>query len=130
MKFSEGFLRVTLWILSNLFYYISDYYNSESGCSGCNLATLKLMVPHINEQDIIHMSTRNNFLETPFLGSKYFGFFSFRSLKTREKYISFAQLVLFSCSKNIIVNFIIQKLKSKHTSLKKYTNWAKLTDQN
>ena len=25
------------------------------------------MVPHINEQDIIHMSTRNNFLETPFL---------------------------------------------------------------
>ena len=28
--------------------------------------------------------------------------------------------------KNIIVNFIIQKLKSKHTSLKKYTNWAKL----
>ena len=31
------------------------------------MATLKLMVPHINEQDIIHMSTRNNFLETPFL---------------------------------------------------------------
>ena len=29
-------------------------------------------------------------------------------------------------SKNIIVNFIIQKLKSKHTSLKKYTNWDKL----
>ena len=28
--------------------------------------------------------------------------------------------------KNIIMNFIIQKLKSKHTSLKKYTNWAKL----
>ena len=28
--------------------------------------------------------------------------------------------------KNIIKNFIIQKLKSKHTSLKKYTNWAKL----
>ena len=27
---------------------------------------------------------------------------------------------------DIIVNFIIQKLKSKHTSLKKYTNWAKL----
>ena len=28
--------------------------------------------------------------------------------------------------KTIIVNFIIQKLKSKQTSLKKYTNWAKL----
>ena len=29
--------------------------------------------------------------------------------------------------KNIIVNFIIQKLKSKHTSLKTYTNWARLS---
>ena len=28
------------------------------------------------------------------------------------------------------MNFIIQKLKSKHTSLKKYTNWARLTEQN
>ena len=28
---------------------------------------------------------------------------------------------------DIIVNFIIQKLKSKHTSLKKYTNWNKLS---
>ena len=27
---------------------------------------------------------------------------------------------------NIIVHFIIQKLKNKHTFLKKYTNWAKL----
>ena len=27
---------------------------------------------------------------------------------------------------DIIVNFNIQKLKSKHTTLKKYTNWAKL----
>ena len=26
--------------------------------------------------------------------------------------------------KNIIVNFTIQKLKNKHISLKKYTNWA------
>ena len=40
-------------------------------------------------------------------------FFSYRSLKMREKYISFF---------DIIVNFIIQKLKSIHTSLKKYTN--------
>ena len=28
---------------------------------------------------------------------------------------------------NIIVNSIIQKLKNKHTFLKKYTNWAKLS---
>ena len=56
-------------------------------------------------------------------GAKYLGFFSSRSLKMREKYISFAQLV----SKltimwgffDIIVNFTIQKLKKKQTSLKK-----------
>ena len=29
--------------------------------------------------------------------------------------------------KNIIVNFTIQKLKNKHISLKKYTNWAMLS---
>ena len=28
--------------------------------------------------------------------------------------------------KHRIVNLIIKKLKSKHTSLKEYTNWAKL----
>ena len=40
------------------------------------------------------------------IGAKYLGFFSSRSLKTREKYISFAQFV---CQKKIkIVNFIIQ----------------------
>ena len=31
------------------------------------------------------------------------------------------------CQKTIIVNFIIQKIKSKHTSLKRYTNLAKLS---
>ena len=75
----------------------------------------------------------------PAPGAKYLGFFSTRSLKMREKYISFAQFVYclrevrllfnFRIIKftvmgffDIIVNFIIQKLKSKHTSLKKYTN--------
>ena len=54
---------------------ISDYYETDydsgcfgySGCFGCNLAALKLKAPHIQEEDIIHISTRNNFLETPFL---------------------------------------------------------------
>ena len=62
-----------------------------------------------------------------------FGFFSSRSLKTRENYISFAHFVCFLrevWKKNIIVNSIIQELKSKHVSLKKYTNWVKLTEQN
>ena len=65
-------------------------------------------------------------------------FFSSRSLKTREKYISFVQFVYFlmevfyfsilndkihnyMCQKKLIVNFIIQKLKSKLTSLKRCT---------
>ena len=49
-------------------------------------------------------------------GAKYLVFFSSHSLKTREKYISFAQLVMLS----------LKKLRSKHTFLKKYTNWAEL----
>ena len=36
-------------------------------------------------------------------------------------------LIYKNCQKNIIVNFMIQKLKNKHNSLKKYTNWAKLS---
>ena len=54
------------------------------------------------------------------LGAKYLGFFSSRSLKTREKYISFAQFVYFLREVCLLFNFIIKKLKSKHTSLKKY----------
>ena len=64
------------------------------------------------------------------LGAKYLVSFSSRSLKMREKYISLAQLVLLSlyifwgkCA-----YYIIQKLKSKHTSLKKY--WYKLSKTN
>ena len=59
-------------------------------------------------------------------GGKYLGFFSSRSLKTREKYISFAQFVYFLREVCLLYNFWIMKLKSKHSSLKKYTNWAKL----
>ena len=69
----------------------------------------------------------------------------FRSLKTRE--LSFAQFGNFLrlleesvfifqflndkihnyVKQNIIVNFSIQKLKNKHTFLKKLPNWAKLS---
>ena len=59
-----------------------------------------------------------------------FAFFSSRSLKTREKYISFAQSVYFLRKVCLLFNFIIQKLKSKHISLKKSSNWAKLNEQN
>ena len=56
-----------------------------------------------------------------------FGFFSSCSLKMRENYILvlLSFYIFFEWSR-FTFNFIIQKLKSKPTSLKKYTNWAKL----
>ena len=39
----------------------------EDNCCFCFLATLNLRLPHIEETDIIHISNKNNFLETPFL---------------------------------------------------------------
>ncbi len=39
----------------------------EDNCCGCNLATLQLRLPHIEEDDIVHVSFKNQFLETPFL---------------------------------------------------------------
>jgi hypothetical protein len=48
------------------------------------------------------------------------GFFSSRSLKTREKYISFTQFVYFLREVCLISNSIIQNLKNKHISVKKY----------
>ena len=56
-----------------------------------------------------------------FLGAKYIS----RFLKMRE--LSFAQFVYFLRKVSLFFNFIIQKLKNKHTFLKKYTNWAKLS---
>ena len=100
----------------------------------------KLEPPSIQPQRLFWKS---HSVITGALGAKYLGVFSSCSLKMREKYISFAQFVYFlmevfyfsilndkihnyMCQKKLIVNFIIQKLKSKHTSIKKYTNWAKL----
>ena len=47
-----------------------------------------------------------------------------------EKYLFFVSSNFVNLFLDIIVNFTIQKLKTKHTSLKKDTNWAKLTEQN
>jgi hypothetical protein len=73
----------------------------------------------------------------------FWGVFSSRALIKKEKCISFAQLLFSVCiffeggvftfqflkdkTRNyvlfdIIVNFVIKKVKSKHTSLRKYTN--------
>ena len=43
-----------------------DFSENDNCCLG-NLATLKLKVPHLNQDDIIHMTTKNSFLETPFM---------------------------------------------------------------
>ena len=76
------------------------------------------------------------------IGAKYLFFVSSRSVKTRE--LSFAQFVYFLRKEclffnfwmikftimfcfDIVVNFIIQKLKKTHTFFKNYTNWAKLS---
>jgi hypothetical protein len=66
------------------------------------------------------------------LGAKYLVFVSSRSLKTRD--LSFGQFGNFLNDKiysyvlfNIIVNFVIQKLKNKHTFLKKPQKVAKLS---
>ena len=69
------------------------------------------------------------------LGGKYLVFVSFRSVKMRGfSFLSlyksvfsfhFLNVKMYNYGKqNIIVNFIIQKLKNKDTFLKKYTNWA------
>ena len=63
--------------------------------------------PNLQEPDMVNSpgGTRRRRSRIPseeddqlinFLGAKYLGFFSSHSLKTREKYISFAQLVLLS----------------------------------
>ena len=46
------------------------------------------------------------------IGAKYLKFFSSRSLKTREKYVDFAQLVYFLRKMCLLFNSIIQKSKS------------------
>ena len=43
-------------------------------------------------------------------GAKYLGFFSSRSLKTREKYISFAQFVYFLREVCLLFNFWMMKV--------------------
>ena len=49
-------------------------------------------------------------------------FFSSRSLKMREKCISFARFLYFLREVYLLFYFGMIKLKNKHTSLKKYTN--------
>ena len=78
------------------------------------------------------------------LGAKYLVFLLLSFPQNERKiilvficlYIFWGKCVYFSIFEwyvvvfDIIVNvIIIQKLKSKHTSLKKYTNWAKLTEK-
>ena len=54
-------------------------------------------------------------------GAKYLFFFLLSFPQNQRKLYWFCSVCIL-CFFDIIVNFIIQKLKSKHTSLKKYTN--------
>jgi hypothetical protein len=56
------------------------------------------------------------------IGAKYLVFISSRSLKSVFIFKVLNDKVYSYVKQNIIVNFIIQKLKNKHTFLKKYTN--------
>ena len=60
-------------------------------------------------------------------GAKYLGFFSSRSLKTREKYISFAQFLYFLREVCLLFNFWMIKFTIMS---KENHNWAKITEQN
>lgn len=42
-------------------------YVQEDNCCGCNMATIQLQLNHVAPEDFVHVSFRNQFLETPFL---------------------------------------------------------------
>ena len=71
------------------------YYDSETGCyTGINRGqTSRAKLPSKNNLRYLDLSGVGRAGDQ---GAKYLGFFSSRSLKTREKCISFAQLVLLS----------------------------------
>ena len=137
-KYSGKPCRGLLWLIIMCLHDSSKLYSARQNCA----------VRNIYNRRAKHKM--KNMLKTCWKHSRceIFGFFSSRSLKTREKYISFAQFVYFLRKVCFLINFwmikftimffltykivifIIQKLKSKCTSLKTYTNWAKLTEQN
>ena len=51
---------------SNLRMGRDDFIERDNSC-GCHLTTTLLILPHIEENDIIYLSLRNDFLETPFM---------------------------------------------------------------
>ena len=51
---------------SNLRMGREDFIEKDHYC-GCHLTTTLLILPHIEENDIIYLSLKNDFLETPFM---------------------------------------------------------------
>ena len=51
---------------SNLRMGREAFIEKDNYC-GCHLTTTLLILPHIEENDIIYLSLRNDFLETPFM---------------------------------------------------------------
>ena len=90
--------------------------------------------PHLRwKSGVVASRAQNMWKIFPLVPSKYT---NWDNLVCLRLYIFWGEGVYFSifewwnsqlCQKNIIVNSIIQKLKSKHPSLKEYTNWDKLS---
>ena len=39
----------------------------DEDCCACHLSVLRIHLPHLKEEDIVYLSLRNDFLETPFM---------------------------------------------------------------
>ena len=46
---------------------LTSYPKDDDDCCTCHLATMQLVLPNVDEDDIIYLSLKNNFLQTPFM---------------------------------------------------------------
>ena len=44
-----------------------EEFMDDEDCCACHLSVLRLHLPHLKEEDIVYLSLRNDFLETPFM---------------------------------------------------------------
>ena len=89
--------------------HVFDENKKPHNCSICEYSTskesdLKRHIKSVHEGKPLQCSICN-YSTSREQGAKYLGFFSFRSLKTRDKYISFAQFVYFLREVCLLFNF-------------------------
>ena len=44
-----------------------EEFMDDDDCCACHLSVLRIHLPHLKEEDIVYLSLRNDFLETPFM---------------------------------------------------------------